>query len=231
MNAKQRMRRVIKPLVWAACSLPLILLIARGVWRVPDDLGANPVETITHSTGFWALTLLMVTLAVTPLRRLSGWNSVIQLRRLVGLFAFFYVCLHFLTYFILDLWFEVGLIAEDILKRPYITVGFTAFVLLIPLAATSTKGMIRRLGRRWQKLHRLVYVSAALGVLHFLWKVKADTREPLIFASVLALLLLLRLPWTTRASAMRESLARRWRLARQPDVPRGAADSDAQPQR
>lgn len=166
-------------------------------------LGANPIERITHHTGWWGLALLIATLAITPVRRLTGWNRVIRLRRLVGLFAFFYVVLHFLTWLALDHFFYWPGILEDIAKRPYITAGFTAFLLLIPLAVTSTKGWIRRLGRRWTLLHRLAYPAAALGVLHFFWRVKADTREPLIFAAVLALLLLFRIPALRRVSARR----------------------------
>ncbi len=170
---------------------------------VQGRLGANPIERITLLTGFSALTLLTTTLAITPVRRLTGWNEAVKLRRLVGLFAFFYVCLHFLTYLVLDHFFDWETVVEDIVKRPYITVGFTAFLLLIPLAVTSTKGWIRRLGKRWQKLHRLVYLAAGLGVLHFFWKVKADTREPLIFAAIVAALLLFRLPILRRTRARR----------------------------
>jgi methionine sulfoxide reductase heme-binding subunit len=158
-------------------------------------LGAEPVERITHRTGWWALTLLLVTLALTPARRATGWNRLIQARRMLGLFAFFYATLHVLTYFGLDLFFDLAFLAEDVLQRPYITVGFTAWLLLLPLAVTSTKGWIRRLGgKRWQRLHRLAYPAAALAVLHFLWLVKADTREPLLFGAVLLALLALRLP-------------------------------------
>lgn len=171
------------------CLVPFLLLLREAV---AGELAADPIEEITHRTGWWALTLLMVTLAVTPVRRLTGWNRIVKLRRMVGLFAFFYACLHVLTYFGFDQAFAFDYILEDIAERPYITVGFTAWVLMIPLAVTSTRGWIRRLGRRWQKLHRLVYVSAALGVLHFVWQTKADLREPLIYASVLALLLALR---------------------------------------
>jgi sulfoxide reductase heme-binding subunit YedZ len=160
-------------------------------------LGAEPVEEITHRTGWWALTLLLVTLAVTPLRRLTGWNRVIQLRRMLGLFAFLYATLHVLTYFGLDQLFDLRYIAEDIVERPYITAGFAAWLLLLPLAVTSTRGWIRRLGKRWQRLHRLVYPAAGLAVLHFLWLVKADTREPVVFGILLILLLLLRLPRRT----------------------------------
>lgn len=147
----------------------------------------------------------MVTLAITPLRRITGWNRVIQFRRLVGLFAFFYATLHFLTYVVLDLFFDFGAVAADIAKRPYITVGFTAFLLLIPLAATSTRGSIRRLGRNWIRLHRLIYVSAALAVLHFYWKksAKADVFEPLLFIGILAVLLLLRVWYVLRRRSSR----------------------------
>jgi sulfoxide reductase heme-binding subunit YedZ len=136
----------------------------------------------------------MVTLSVTPLRRVTGWNRIIQLRRPLGLFAFFYATLHFLTYVALDLFFDFSAVGADIVKRPYITVGFTAFVLLIPLAATSTKGSVRRLGRNWLRLHRLLYVSAGLAVLHFYWKksAKSDVSEPLLFAAILAVLLMFR---------------------------------------
>ena len=183
------LRRVVKPLVWVGCLTPLALLV---YWFFTGGLGANPIEKITHWTGRAALTILVISLAVTPLRRLTGWNQVIQLRRLIGLFAFFYAVLHFSTYVVLDLFFDFSRVAEDIIKRPYITVGFVALLLLIPLTLTSTKAAIRKLGKRWTMLHRLVYLSAALGVLHFYWKVKADTRLPLVYAGVLALLLLFR---------------------------------------
>jgi sulfoxide reductase heme-binding subunit YedZ len=202
MDARTLIRRVHKPLVWASALTPAALLLGRFF---ADDLGPNPIETITNWTGYTTLVLLTVTLAITPLRRLTGWNPLIQLRRLIGLFAFFYVCLHFATYVVLDLFFDFSIVVEDIIERPYITVGFTAFVLLIPLAATSTRKMIRRLGRRWQQLHRLIYIVVPLGVLHFYWKVKADTREPLVFAAIVALLLLFRLPWVTRALARRSA--------------------------
>lgn len=191
---RRRRRRgwfAIKTLLWAACLLPFGLLLW---WGFHDQLTANPIERITRWTGRWTLVLLLVTLAVTPVRRLTGWNRLIRVRRLFGLFAFFYGILHFLTYLVVDQFFAWGVIAEDIFERPYITVGFTGLVLLVPLAATSTKAMIRRLGgKRWQRLHRLVYVTATLGVLHFLWLVKADTREPLIFGAILLALFALRI--------------------------------------
>lgn len=187
----RRMRWLVKPLLWVGCLTPLAILIGR---TVRDELGANPIEHITLFTGIWTLNLIVATLAVTPIRRITGWNRIVQLRRPIGLFAFFYATLHFLTYIVLDQFFGWQYIIEDIMERPYITVGFTAFLLMIPLAATSTKAAIRRLGRAWQRLHRLVYVAAGLGVIHFLWKVKADSREPLIYAGIIALLLVLRLP-------------------------------------
>jgi methionine sulfoxide reductase heme-binding subunit len=207
MKPATRVRWVIKPIVWAGSLTPFGILVYRGFH---NDLTANPIEMITNWTGFTALTLLMITLAVTPFRRLTGWNEVIRLRRLTGLFAFFYVCLHFLIYIVLDQTFSWTSIVEDIVKRPYITVGFTAFLLLLPLALTSTRGWIRRLGRRWQKLHRLVYVVGSLGVLHFFWKVKLDTRQPLVFAAILAVLLAVRLvrrPRRQRNPSRRADLA------------------------
>lgn len=174
------------------CVLPLLRLLALGA---TGGLGANPIEFITRSTGTWTLVGLLVTLSVTPLRRLSGRADLVRFRRMLGLFTFFYACLHFVTYIWLDQFFDPAAIARDIVKRPFITVGFAAFVLLIPLAVTSTHAMMHRLGRRWQQLHRLIYPIAMLGVTHFLWLVKKDLTEPLIFGAVLALLLVLRLPW------------------------------------
>lgn len=166
-------------------------------------LGANPVEFVTRSTGYWALVMLCVTLAITPLRRLTGRNHLIRLRRMLGLFAMFYATLHFITYLWLDQWFSVTDIVADIFKRPFITMGFAAFVLMLPLAATSTKAMVRRLGRRWSTLHRLVYAVIVLGVLHFWW-LKADKNvltDPIIFSVITAVLLGLRLWWAWRRRA------------------------------
>jgi sulfoxide reductase heme-binding subunit YedZ len=174
----------------ALCSLPLALLALDGI---DGGLGANPIEEVTHRTGWWTLALLLATLSITPLRRATGWNRIAPLRRTIGLAAFFYSCLHVLTYFGLDQLFALDYLAEDIAERPYITVGFTAWLILVPLAVTSTRGWIRRLGRRWQRLHRLVYLAGLLGVVHFLWLVKADSREPLIFGAVLLVLLAVRL--------------------------------------
>ncbi|MEQ1662285.1 MAG: protein-methionine-sulfoxide reductase heme-binding subunit MsrQ [Thiobacillus sp.] len=185
------MRAWVKPLLFLLCLLPLLRLVAQGV---TEGLGANPIEFITRSTGTWTLVGLMVTLAITPLRRLTGRNELARYRRLFGLFAFFYASLHFTTYFWLDQFFDLAAIARDILKRPFITLGFAAFILLIPLAVTSTNAMMRRLGRRWQTLHRLVYLIASFGVLHYMWLVKKDLTQPLIYAGVLAVLFALRIP-------------------------------------
>jgi sulfoxide reductase heme-binding subunit YedZ len=187
----ERLIPVAKPLVFVLCLVPLGLLMAGAV---ADDLGANPVETITHTTGDWALRLLLVTLAMTPLKRLIGRPWPIRFRRMLGLFAFFYASLHLLTYLWLDQGLDGQAILEDVLKRPYITLGFGAFVLLVPLALTSTQAMVRRLGRRWQTLHRAVYAVAILAVVHYLWLAKADLLEPLVYALILFVLLLVRLP-------------------------------------
>jgi len=176
----------LKVILWVACLIPGAQLLYNGV---TDNLGANPIETITRFTGSWTLRFLLITLAVSPLRRISGWNHVIKLRRMLGLFAFFYACLHFSTYLVLDHFFDLHAISKDILKRPYVTTGFSALVLMIPLAVTSTTAMIRRLGKRWQRLHRLIYVIAIAGVIHFYWLVKADVRRPAMYGGILALLL------------------------------------------
>ena len=197
-----------KPWVFVACLLPIVRLLVLGG---SGGLGANPIEFITRSTGTWTLVGLLLTLSITPLRRLTGQVALLRYRRMLGLFSFFYGCLHFVTYIWLDQFFDPAAIARDILKRPFITIGFTAFVLLIPLAATSTHAMMRRLGRRWQQLHRLIYLIALLGVIHYVWLVKKDLTEPLIYGGVLACLLVLRLPqgvnWLQSARA-RLALAR-----------------------
>lgn len=189
----------IKAGVFAACLMPLALLIWRGF---NGGLTANPIEFVTHTTGWWTLTFLLITLAVTPVRRLLDLPWLLRLRRMLGLFAFFYACMHFLTWLVVDQFFDWDAIVKDIFKRPYITVGFSAFVLLLPLAATSTNAMVRWLGAaRWQALHRSVYVIGVLGVVHFWWLVKKDIREPLAFAAVLALLLAARLVFARRKRA------------------------------
>lgn len=192
------MTRLVKPLLFVAALGPaayLVVLIFTG------GLGVNPPETLQLETGIWALRFLIVTLAITPLRRLSGWNRAIQYRRMFGLFAFFYASLHFLTYLVLDQSFDLERIFQDIGKRPFITLGFLAFVLLIPLALTSTKGWIRRLGRRWQVLHRLIYVSAVSAAIHYLWKGKVLVASPIVYAVVIAALLGFRIVWGVRKRA------------------------------
>lgn len=181
---------VIKTLVFIAALIPLGKLVYAGF---NDALGANPIEKITHTTGWWTLTFLLLTLSITPLRRLSGWSWWTRLRRMLGLYAFFYGSLHFSTYLVLDQFFDWPAIVKDIAKRPYITVGFPSFVLMIPLALTSTDGMIRRLGGKvWRRLHRLVYPIAVGGVVHYVWLVKKDLTDPLTFALFLAALFGLR---------------------------------------
>lgn len=195
---------LIKPVVFLAALAPFLAL-AWDVWHA--SLGPDPVAQIEHRTGDWALRLLLVTLAVTPVRRLTGWNWLIRYRRMLGLFAFFYATAHLATYLVIDLGGFWRQLFVEIVKRPYITVGFLAWLLLIPLAVTSTKGMMRRLGRHWQRLHRLVYLCAGLGILHFLWLVKSGekiaVREPLVYLGVFAVLMLARLPWTRWAAAWR----------------------------
>jgi sulfoxide reductase heme-binding subunit YedZ len=181
--------RALKVAVFLFCLVPLAILLLETFGVAGMTLGANPVEELIHRNGKWGLKFLLITLAVTPLQRISGWNWLVRFRRMLGLFAFFYILLHFLVYAGLDQRFALGAIVEDIAERPYITIGMAALVLLVPLAVTSTNGMMRRLGRRWKQLHRLVYVIAILGVWHFYWQVKLDTLEALIYAAVLAALL------------------------------------------
>ncbi len=178
--------RITKILIFLAALVPL----ERLAWKAfHDGLGANPVEVITHSTGDWTLILILTTLSITPLRKLTKQYWLIGVRRMIGLFAFFYGCLHFTTYIWLDKSFDVHEMIKDVYKRPFITAGFTAFVLVIPLALTSTKGWIRRLGKNWQRLHRLIYVTGIAAVIHYIWLVKADLRKPLQYAFVLGVLL------------------------------------------
>jgi sulfoxide reductase heme-binding subunit YedZ len=183
--------RLTKIAIFLAALIPL----ERLAWKaLHGGLGANPIEVITHSTGDWTLRLVLVTLAVTPLRRLTGQYWLIGIRRMVGLFAFFYGTLHLTTYIWLDKFFDVHEMVKDIAKRPFITIGFSAFVLMIPLAATSTAWSIRRLGgKNWQRLHRLIYLTGILGVIHYIWLVKADKRKPLEYGALLFVLLLYRL--------------------------------------
>ncbi|TAK92327.1 MAG: protein-methionine-sulfoxide reductase heme-binding subunit MsrQ [Burkholderiaceae bacterium] len=202
-NLSPRQITALKALVFALALLPLARLIWFGF---TDQLGANPVEFLTRSTGTWTLVFLCITLSVTPLRKLAGWPWLARLRRMLGLFAFFYALLHFTTYIWFDQWFDLASIWKDVLKRPFITVGFTAFLLLWPLALTSTNAMVKRLGgKRWQALHRLVYVIAVLGVVHYWWHKagKHDLAQPEIYAAIVALLLGYRL-WVFLARRSRE---------------------------
>jgi methionine sulfoxide reductase heme-binding subunit len=196
---------VLKPIVFAAALVPAAALVYRFY---TGNLTANPTEYITHETGTWALAFLMLSLSVTPLRRLTGWNPLVRLRRMLGLFAFFYALLHVLTWVVFYHFFEVATMVEDVVERPFITVGMVSFVILLVLAVTSNTFAIRRLGRRWQTLHRLVYGAAAAAVLHFWWLVKADTTEPYRWAVLLAVLLGARGWWAMRKRLVRTEPAR-----------------------
>ncbi len=202
-NPSARQLSAIKFLLFVLCLAPLGRL-GWGGWS--DALGANPIEFITRSLGTWTLNFLLITLAVSPLRKLTGWHWLLRLRRMLGLYAFFYVTLHLATYLWLDQFFDWQAIAKDIVKRPFITVGMSAFVLLVPLAVTSNNAMMKRLGgKRWRKLHRTVYVVGLFGVVHYWWMVKLDTTQPLIYAVLLALLLGVRAAW--REQERRRQLA------------------------
>ncbi|WP_321957198.1 protein-methionine-sulfoxide reductase heme-binding subunit MsrQ [Paraburkholderia bannensis] len=195
--AGPRWLRWAKVAVFVAAWYPLARIVFFGV---TDRLGANPIEFITRSTGLWTLVFLCITLAVTPLRRLTGWNALLRFRRMLGLYAFFYAALHFTTYIWFDKWFDVAAMLKDVGKRPFITVGFAAFVLLVPLAVTSTKAMVRKLGRRWQSLHRLIYAIGVLAILHFWWlkSGKHDLILPKIYGAIMLALLGWRLAvWLT----------------------------------
>lgn len=180
---------VLKPLVFLAALIPLALLVVDGL---RGELGANPIEKITHQTGLWTLILLLTTLAITPIRRITGVNWVIQYRRMIGLFAFFYGFLHLTTYVWLDQFFDFRHMLHDVYKRPFITAGFSAFLLMVPLALTSTQWSIRKLGKKWQTLHRLIYFSALAGVTHFIWLVKKDIQEPVTYAIIFGVLMSVR---------------------------------------
>ncbi|HYD94285.1 MAG TPA: protein-methionine-sulfoxide reductase heme-binding subunit MsrQ [Noviherbaspirillum sp.] len=191
----QRQIALVKAALFVLSLLPFARLV---LFAFSDRLGANPIEFITRNTGDWTLYFLCLTLTVTPLRRVTGWNWLVRLRRMLGLFAFFYASLHFTTFLWFDHFFDIEEMLKDVVKRPFITVGFTAFLLLVPLALTSTNAVIRRLGgKRWQALHRIVYLIAALGILHFWWMKagKNDFAEPILFGCIVAMLLALRLYW------------------------------------
>jgi sulfoxide reductase heme-binding subunit YedZ len=172
-----------------ACTIPFVVMVMAVFGVAGLNLGANPVEELINRNGQWGLRFLLITLAVTPLRRITGIHWLVRFRRMLGLFAFFYLTLHFVSYAVIDQRLALGPIVEDIIERPFITVGMLGLLLLVPLAVTSTNAMMRRLGRRWQSLHRLVYLIAVLGVWHYWWQVKQDIREPLIYAAILAVLL------------------------------------------
>ena len=195
--ARKRRVLLLKLATWILALSPLGWLVWLTFTR---QLGADAVDTLLHRLGDFTLIILLATLAITPLRRLTGWNMLIRIRRLLGLFGFFYLTLHFLTYLVLDQTLDWEFILVDLTKRPYAVVGFAAWLLLIPLAVTSTRGWVRRLGKRWQKLHKLVYVAVALGLLHFYWQVKADTLWPLVAATVYVVLLTLRLRQRTASN-------------------------------
>jgi sulfoxide reductase heme-binding subunit YedZ len=188
--AARRWSRLAKPAVFLLCLVPVGVMVFDAL---TGRLAAEPIKDLTHRTGRWGITFITATLAVTPLRRVSGWNGLQSYRRMLGLFAFFYLSLHFLVYLVLDQFFDWHTIAKDITKRPYITVGFTGLLLMVPLAVTSTRGWIRRLGRRWTALHALIYVTALAGVVHFTWSQKADITLPTRYGVVLAILLASRL--------------------------------------
>jgi sulfoxide reductase heme-binding subunit YedZ len=191
------MQKAAKVLVFVACLTPFAWLVTRAL---TGRLGINPVEDLELTTGIWALRFLVFTLLVTPVRRLTGWNRVIQYRRMLGLFTFFYASLHVSMYVGVDQFFALGFIVKDVVKRPFITMGFLAFVLMVPLAVTSTKGWIRRLGRRWQVLHRLIYLSAVCAAIHYLWKVKVMIGSPVYYAVAIGVLLAFRLFWQLRSA-------------------------------
>lgn len=196
MDVTRQIRFFWKPLVFIACLIPAALVVGDTL-EITGALGANPIEELQDRFGNWGLRCILLTLTVTPLRQLSGWNWLSRFRRMFGLFAFFYVLMHFLTWLILDQSLLLSAIVEDIFERPFITIGFSAFLILIALAATSTSGIRRRMGRRWQKLHNAVYIAAILGVWHYWWQVKLDTTDPAIYATILSALLGYRL-WRRR---------------------------------
>jgi len=194
LDTLKQVRLIWKPVVFLVCLAPALLVVGDAL-ELTGRLGANPVEEIQDRFGVWTLRFIMITLAVTPLRRLTGWNWLARFRRMFGLFTFFYALMHFLTWLILDQGLLLSAILEDIIERPFITIGFAALLLLVALAATSTNGMRRRLGRRWQTLHNAAYLIAILGVWHYWWQVKKDITEPLTYAVILSVLLGARLWW------------------------------------
>ena len=197
MDTLRQIRLIWKPVVFLLCLVPAALVVT-DAFEITGRLGANPIEEIQDRFGIWAIRFIMITLAVTPLRHLTGWNWLLRFRRMLGLFTFFYVLMHFLTWLILDQSLLLSAIAEDLTERPFITIGFTAFVLLTAMAVTSTNGIRRRMGRRWQKLHYSVYVVGLLGVWHYWWQGKQDANDAQIYAVILAVLLGFRIWWKLR---------------------------------
>jgi len=204
MDVTRQIRFVWKPLVFVLSLIPAALLVG-DVFGITGTLGANPIEELQDRFGNWGLRFILIALAVTPLRRITGWNQVTWFRRMLGLFAFFYILMHFLTWLFLDQELLLAAIGEDIFERPFITIGFAALLILLALAVTSTNGMRRRLGRRWQKLHYGVYIAGILGVWHYWWQVKLDASDPAIYAVLLAALLGYRLWWRKRNSPIKNS--------------------------
>ena len=194
MNTLQQIRFIWKPLVFLACLLP-VLLVVGDAFGVTGNLGANSIEAMLDRFGNWALRFILITLAITPLRRITGWNSLSRFRRMLGLFTFFYALMHFLTWLVLDRELRLSDILEDLVERPFIALGFSAVVLLTALAVTSFTAIRRRMGRNWQRLHNAAYLIAILGVWHYWWQVKKDITEPLVYAAILAGLLAARLIW------------------------------------
>ncbi|MES2933537.1 MAG: protein-methionine-sulfoxide reductase heme-binding subunit MsrQ [Pseudomonadota bacterium] len=205
VNPSPKQFKILKAALFVIALLPFLRL---ALFTAIDRLGANPIEFITRNTGDWTLYFLCITLSITPLRRLSKWNWLVKLRRMIGMYAFFYAVLHFTTFLWFDHFFDIDEMLKDVIKRPFILVGFIAFLLLIPLAITSTNGMVKRLGgKRWQWLHRLIYLIAPLGILHFWWMKagKQDFEQPLLFGLIVAVLLVMRLYWKVRKSAAAKS--------------------------
>jgi sulfoxide reductase heme-binding subunit YedZ len=197
LDTLRQIRLIWKPAIFLLCLVPATLVIT-DAFEITGQLGANPIEEIQDRFGIWAIRFIMITLSVTPLRHLTGWNWLIRFRRMFGLITFFYVLMHFLTWLILDQSLLLSAIAEDLTERPFITIGFAALVLLTALAVTSTNGMRRRMGRRWQKLHYSVYMIGLLGVWHYWWQVKKDASDAQIYAAILAVLLGFRIWWKLR---------------------------------
>ena len=208
MNTLQQIRFVWKPLVFLLCLVPTALVVTDAL-GITGSLGANPIEEILDRFGNWGLRFIMITLAITPLRRLTGWNWLSRFRRMIGLFTFFYVLMHFTTWFVLDRDLMISEVIDDIIKRPFILIGFSAFLILLALAVTSFTAIRRRMGRNWQILHNAVYAVGILGVWHYWWQVKKDITEPLIYAAILAILLGARIIWRLARSRKRRRAVRR----------------------